>query len=230
MKQIICTKCNKPFDKYPIIDGKRQRLHHRKYCLDCVPFKSKFFRKENKEFVCKECQKKFTRMATENQDFDFCSTSCSTTFHNKAEHKISRTKKCKCCQSLILSEWTYCKKCIKEGKHLNGESYIANRTLKECIGENSKPANKYRRVRLHACRITKQFVQKCKKCGYDKHVEVCHIKPIGSFDLDTKIFIINDQKNIVLLCRNCHWELDHGMLDPNKLVGDSGLEPPTLDL
>jgi len=49
----------------------------------------------------------------------------------------------------------------------------------------------------------------CEKCGYDKHVEACHIKPISSFSDDTPIDVINAPENILALCPNCHWEFDN---------------------
>lgn len=58
------------------------------------------------------------------------------------------------------------------------------------------------------------------QCGYDKHVEVCHIKAIRDFDLKTKIKDINSKENLVLLCPNCHWEFDNGLLTL-KNVGNS---------
>jgi predicted HNH restriction endonuclease len=45
------------------------------------------------------------------------------------------------------------------------------------------------------------------------HVEVCHIREINSFPDTAIIKEINDHGNLILLCRNCHWELDHGLLD-----------------
>ena len=50
---------------------------------------------------------------------------------------------------------------------------------------------------------------KCQKCGYDKHVEACHIKPISSFPNNTLIDTINAPDNLLALCPNCHWEFDH---------------------
>ena len=49
----------------------------------------------------------------------------------------------------------------------------------------------------------------CECCGYDKHFEAAHIKPIGSFPLDTPISDINSLENLVSLCPNCHWEFDN---------------------
>lgn len=52
----------------------------------------------------------------------------------------------------------------------------------------------------------------CEVCGYDKHVEVCHIKPLADFDPNTTITEVNAIDNLVGLCPNCHWEFDHGMI------------------
>jgi len=61
--------------------------------------------------------------------------------------------------------------------------------------------------------------QPCKRCGYSIHVELCHIKPVASFPLETKLREVNDPLNIVVLCRNCHWELDNGYLTLEALEG-----------
>jgi HNH endonuclease len=47
------------------------------------------------------------------------------------------------------------------------------------------------------------------KCGYSKHVEICHIKEVKSFPDDAKIKEINDPSNLLYLCPNCHWEFDN---------------------
>ena len=54
--------------------------------------------------------------------------------------------------------------------------------------------------------------RECKHCGYDKHFEVCHIKGISTHDDKVFVSTINSLDNLVALCRNCHWELDHGRL------------------
>jgi hypothetical protein len=52
----------------------------------------------------------------------------------------------------------------------------------------------------------------CVNCSYDKHVEVCHIKNVADFPLTSTLNEINSSENLILLCRNCHWEFDNGML------------------
>ena len=53
----------------------------------------------------------------------------------------------------------------------------------------------------------------CAKCGYDKHVELCHIKDIANFDDDSLLSEVNSRNNIIQLCPNCHWEFDNGYRD-----------------
>lgn len=53
---------------------------------------------------------------------------------------------------------------------------------------------------------------KCVICGYAKHIEVCHIKPVHTFHDNTPPAIINADSNVTFLCPTHHWEFDHGML------------------
>lgn len=91
-------------------------------------------------------------------------------------------------------------------------------------------------IRNRARQIMKHITQ-CQCCGYDKHVEVCHIKPISKFNNDTLISIINNPSNLYVLCPNCHWEFDHGfsltITTTTKSIGlgetaPVGLEPTNL--
>lgn len=57
-------------------------------------------------------------------------------------------------------------------------------------------------------------------CGYNKHVEVCHKQAIHTFSETATIGEVNAPENLLILCPNCHWEFDYGLL-----VGMQGLEP-----
>jgi len=61
-----------------------------------------------------------------------------------------------------------------------------------------------------------KHIKVCQFCKYDKHVEVCHIKPIHSFPEDTLVSVINDPINILILCPNCHWEYDSQYRKPKQ--------------
>ena len=53
---------------------------------------------------------------------------------------------------------------------------------------------------------------KCAICGYNKHVEVAHIKAVSDFDDNATIDEINSLDNMIGLCPNHHWEYDNGLL------------------
>ena len=54
---------------------------------------------------------------------------------------------------------------------------------------------------------------KCAICGYNKHIEIAHIKAVSEFDDNSTINEINDPNNLIGLCPNHHWEYDNGLLD-----------------
>lgn len=54
--------------------------------------------------------------------------------------------------------------------------------------------------------------RKCAVCGYDKYVEIAHIKPVAEFDNNALVADINKIDNLVALCPTHHWEFDHGLL------------------
>lgn len=64
------------------------------------------------------------------------------------------------------------------------------------------------------CRTWLSFLKEepCKNCGYEKHIELCHIKAIVDFKDDSLLGDINSEYNVVPLCPNCHWEFDNGLL------------------
>lgn len=55
--------------------------------------------------------------------------------------------------------------------------------------------------------------EQCAYCSYDKAFDVCHIKPVNKFANETRVIEINDINNLIALCKNHHWELDHDLLD-----------------
>lgn len=52
----------------------------------------------------------------------------------------------------------------------------------------------------------------CRVCQYAKHAEVCHIRAVADFPGEATLAEINVPENLVALCPNHHWELDHGLL------------------
>lgn len=140
----------------------------------------------------------------------FCSRSCAAKINN---HKYPKRKKIEslcACGSNKTTTARYCRTCAHEEKFLN----YGKKTLKESLVESLSYAakHKYEKIRQHAKRISKKLnwnCGKCEKCGYDKHVEVCHKKAISDFSLNTLIQDINAKNNLIFLCPNCHWEYDN---------------------
>lgn len=61
-------------------------------------------------------------------------------------------------------------------------------------------ASRWSRVRENARKVAQRcgFKEKaCHNCGYDKHVEICHIKDISQFDENEKIGVVNNPNNLV---------------------------------
>ena len=68
----------------------------------------------------------------------------------------------------------------------------------------------------------------CVVCGYNKQIEVAHIKAVSEFEDTVTISEINNINNLVALCPNHHWEFDNGYLKYNsntKQFEDTGKEP-----
>lgn len=141
----------------------------------------------------------------------FCCRSCSATYTNKENPKRPRSKKCKTCDTLILSSRMFCKKCN------NLRKIPPDYTLQDAIYDNHHRSSAFALIRNRARTILKNLnASKCSNCGYDKHFEVCHIKSISSFSNETRLSVINDPTNLIPLCPNCHWEFDRGHLKISK--------------
>jgi hypothetical protein len=124
---------------------------------------------------------------------------------------------CKLCanQKNIEHQYDLCKCGKKKTKKSNSCQICASinqqkyETLKDIMHYRKKYGQSaaFNIVRNRARSVLTGTV--CQYCGYDKHVEVCHIKPICSFSEDTLISDINSPENLMILCPNCHWEFDN---------------------
>lgn len=139
----------------------------------------------------------------------FCTRSCAAIFNNTNNPKRKwRCKKCNLVKPKSSSRARMCQDCkdiFTTPKFLTvGE--VKSHYLKRGYSYN----NVYSYIRERSRKYVKLFNNPfCAKCGYNKHVEVAHIKPISKFDDNSKIEDINNPSNLILLCPNCHWELDN---------------------
>ena len=145
----------------------------------------------------------------ETKNPKFCSRSCSATSSNLVSPKRRLGKnRCKGCNIPTRNSRLYCDICWKK-----------DYTLEEVKYNKLPAASYYSQVRNRARVVAKNLPKSCRKCGYDKHVEVCHIKAISSWPSDTLLSTINSLDNLILLCPNCHWEFDNNLWDVSELIG-----------
>lgn len=177
--------------------------------LQTILGKANVIRNKNIKTKCAYCHCPMIIHKSEEKKNNFCSQSHAAKFNNSHRPKRKLVKRCSC-GNLIVSNRKFCKICIKKGKHLRSGVHVSERTIEEVI--KNKGPNRYGLIRHHARKITQNRKQICQKCGYSLHVDTCHIKEIKDFPLNTKISVVNHIDNLILLCKNCHWEMDHNYL------------------
>lgn len=144
----------------------------------------------------------------------FCSRSCAAKHNNTVAVKRTKTKQlCKVCNVEIplRNRRIICDDC-KSVKWLSKS--LENAKAMYGKGHHAK-------IRQFARKEMRSSERSCFACGYNKFVEVCHIIPIREFQANATITQINNRNNLVFLCPNCHWELDHGFLNLDFVEFDS---------
>lgn len=153
-----------------------------------------------------------TKCGIDTRNPKFCSLKCSASYNNKILKKRKLKNQCRKCCKPIYSGRTYCAECLKT-------LYNVDYTLGEVKYKHGKKCNIYTLVRTRSRSVLKhRNIIACENCGYDKCIEACHIKPVSSFDDSVRLSVINDFDNLVGLCPNCHWELDHNILSSEQLL------------
>lgn len=173
-----------------------------KYCRKCTLSIDRKAIKTKKCSCCKEDKdiSNFNFRSVENYIYKSCCQKCEV-----QKRKEWKKQTCKQCGSQCATRIGICQKCRKQ------ESYdrYSQLTVGDKIYTKHKYA-KYQYIRYWARTIGKDLGwTKCCKCGYDKHFEVAHIKPISEFSEDTLLTVVNDPSNLMPLCPNCHWEFDN---------------------
>lgn len=150
---------------------------------------------------CLFCNNDFICIKYKNKKF--CNNICYR------EHINNKVNRCKNCNKKIYQKSTYCKSCYVPKKTFE------TKTIQECIYTSGQDSNRYTKIRDSAKRKYRSEIKnsRCENCGFNRHIQVCHIKSISSFSVDTLINVVNDISNLVGLCPNCHKDLDHGYLD-----------------
>ena len=161
---------------------------------------------------CKFCSK-------ETDNPIFCSRNCAAKHNNKIPKRKRKTIVCITCGKLLDHDRRkYCEGCNPNIMNYNLVT-ISDLARIRKYQKNSRIRDIARRIYR-----SNKLLQECKICGYSKHIEVCHIKPISEFDPTSTIGTVNSISNLVALCPNHHWELDNGIIDEKSLREDSNLQ------
>lgn len=172
------------------------------------------------EFKCKSCSKSVCKTISEVKKSKsgnvFCSRSCAARYNNRKHPKRSLSGKCKKCSKPIAKRYAYCKDCYTINL-LENKTYNESKTYKDYYSNKKYQRNS--EVRQHARRkyFNSNRPKSCVVCGYDLHIDVCHIKDISSYHCDTLIGEINSLSNLIALCKNHHWEFDHNKMSKQDL-------------
>lgn len=138
----------------------------------------------------------------------FCSSSCSAKYNNRNFPKRSRKKYyCKSCGVEIGYRRSYCSECNPTRLH-----DFNNVTIAEIRSRARYQAHAWIRKLARRVFDNSDLEKCCYKCGYSRHFEICHVKAIQDFPSTATMAEVNSLENLVALCPNCHWELDHGLL------------------
>ena len=140
----------------------------------------------------------------------FCNHSCSSTYNNRQREK--KEYFCSKCGKSIGFGWdihrrTLCDECNPNNVDWNKITYG------EMKAKRNYQVNSRIRELARTTYLKNNPNPKCEICGYDKHVEVHHIKGISTFSDDTPVAEINTISNLIGLCPNHHWEVENGLID-----------------
>lgn len=105
---------------------------------------------------------------------------------------------------------------------MNSNKYKPDSSIKDLTYTKYHRSYAFSAIRTRARNMVNKLVQnkKCQKCSFSYCFEVCHIKPIASFDEETSVFIVNHPSNLVILCPNCHWLFDNNVINIDFSVQD----------
>ena len=152
---------------------------------------------------CLNCSK-------ETKNPKFCSRNCAATFNNKSTPKRTHSKICDVCGEKAISyRHTKCKDHFEENKTRVKTKTIGEYRQLQSV-KNKHPSWLHAHIRNFARSWLKHLTKlPCAKCGYDKHVELAHIKAVTDFTDNALLSEVNSENNVIQLCPNCHWEFDN---------------------
>lgn len=149
----------------------------------------------------------------------YCAKTCTATIS-----KVVRI--CEYCggpfQSRNTPQRFCCRKCAEENRKAETAQRNVPRPSKRLL--ESKVLGDLRtrrgrvgfhnRLRRHARLVYERsgLPMECCVCGYERGLDVCHIRPVGDFPDTALVGEVNSLDNLMVLDKLCHWEYDNGLL------------------
>lgn len=179
----------------------------------------------SREVVCDECLEPFQKQICQinKTSHNFCTRRCAAIFNNRAMPKRkARIIECVVCRGGFSRRGNhqsrlYCPACVvKYGFCVSDRAKVL--TLAELrerlIHLSGKHPSWVNAVVRQYNRLWNSdlLALPCAACKYSLHVELAHKRAIASFPLTATLGEINSRENNIQLCRNCHWEMDNGIL------------------
>jgi HNH endonuclease len=171
----------------------------------------------------------------------FCNRSCAASYNNsryiKVVSKTGGVVNCEKCGDIVYLKKAssggyisrrFCDRCVYSIKSENASGDKGFFGTPHNVITKGDIRNKYGKTELFRARVSyvarrnyansgKAYV--CARCGYDKTIQICHIRAIADFGDEATLEEINSINNLVALCPNHHWEFDHGILSIESIVG-----------
>jgi len=127
----------------------------------------------------------------------------------RLESKVLCPANCGRYKSRTAKHCRYCR-----GKGTDVQKITIQELIQKAQDENRHRQCYFTEIRNLARSWNKDLVElPCLICGYTLHSEIAHRKPIAAFNLESTIGEINERSNLAPLCRNCHWESEHGLVE-----------------
>lgn len=151
----------------------------------------------------------------------FCSRSHAASYNNSLH--IKRVKfdlvfTCKRCGRVLSHGSSLCMPCLRAERFEKvWVSPIGDHLIRTASKVKYVTIRKWAKIYLDYLKVAKC----CAVCGYDKIIEVCHLKPLSSFNENALMGEVNHKDNLKYLCPNHHAEFDKGLLSfPSPFDGD----------
>lgn len=221
MIRLNCDWCNSTFERRKAShEASVRRGRKFTFCSRDCTNKGYVLGKTNKvtSGYCKHCEKPFSRRYYSHDNSMFCSVSCS----NRGRSSDTPARMCRDCQAVpVQGRRKLCDSCkrIKHGISTRSIEYESI-TLKELRSaySTSQYHSKIRGASRSEYKRSGRSMS-CENCGYDLHVDICHIRGVSDFPDSSTLSEVNDISNLIALDKRCHWEFDNGYLSIEQIRG-----------